>query len=142
MIRNTIIEIVIVILFVIISIPTWQFFNNNISIASQIENRFNLKLAINNQDGYDNVIVDNTYSIAKNYELILTTDQNCDDLTITINTKSYPLHTFSKIEGGSNYQYILAIDTLKASRKGYKINLNLEDPTINYYYSLIELTEI
>ena len=68
MIRNTKIEIIIVILFVIISIPVWQLLSNNLekNLASAIKANTRLELILNKINDYDNLIVNNTDQSVKN----------------------------------------------------------------------------
>lgn len=143
MIRNTKIEIISIILFTIISIPLWIYFKQelNSQLALAIEEETNLELVLNNIDGYDNVIVDNTYQINKKYRILLVTDKNCDNSYITINKIQYKLNDFKKEKTDNNYIYILAAKTIKGTRDGYKIDLDLQNKDVNYYYKLEELTD-
>ena len=142
MIRNTKIEIIIVILFVIISIPVWQLLSNNLekNLASAIKANTRLELILNKINDYDNLIVNNTDQSVKRYQVVLITEKNCDNTSIIINNRKYLLKDLKKEEREEGYAYILATDDLKASRKGYKITSNLRHNKTNYYYKLEELT--
>lgn len=142
LIRRRKIEIILVLLFVIISIPLWQYLEKelNARLTNALEEETKLELALNHVGGYDNVIVNNAYTVDKKYELLLITNKNCNDLTITMNQSKYLLADFFKEKDENNYVYTLAIDDIKGSRKGYKIILNLENKDISYYYKLEELT--
>ena len=89
MIRNTKIEIIIVILFVIISIPVWQLLSNNLekNLASAIKANTRLELILNKINDYDNLIVNNTDQSVKRYQVVLITEKNCDNTSIIINNK-------------------------------------------------------
>ena len=142
MIRNTKIEIIIVILFVIISIPVWQLLSNNLekNLASAIKANTRLELILNKINDYDNLIVNNTDQSVKRYQVVLITEKNCDNTSIIVNNRKYLLKDLKKEEREEGYAYILATDDLKASRKGYKITSNLRHSKTNYYYKLEELT--
>ena len=47
---------------------------------------------------------------------------------------------FPKETREDEYVYIIDTNTLQASRKGYKIILNLNKKDVNYHYELEELT--
>ena len=70
---------------------------------------------------------------------MLITEENCNDLVITMNNNEYVLANFFQENGKEGYIYTLATDDIKGSRKGYKITLNLENKDISYYYKLEEL---
>lgn len=143
MIRNTKIEIILIIIFIIISIPLWIYFKQelNSKLALATKNETNLELVLNNIDGYDNVIVNNAYQVNKKYRILLITEENCDNLYITINKAKYKLSDFSKEKIDNNYIYILTTKTIKGTRDGYKIDLDLQNKNVNYYYKLEELTD-
>ena len=140
MIKYTKIEIAIVIIFVILSIPLWNFLNkkltSNLTMALEQETR--LELIQNNVDGYDNLIVNNGYTEEKIYQLLLVTESNNDYTSIMINGKTYQLKDFTKKQKDNLYAYILITDTIKQTRKGYKIDLNFDNNEIIYYYELKE----
>lgn len=142
-IRNTYIEIVFIIIFIIISIPLWKYLNQklNVSLAETIKAETNLELVLNNKDGYDNVIVNNAYQIPKKYQVLLIADKDCNNELITINGINYQLKDFLAKEENGNYAYVLATNTVKGSRNGYKIDTNLSNKNIKYYYELEELAD-
>lgn len=140
MINKTIFEIIIIILFTILSIPVWNHYRNNINLANSLVNENKLKLAINNVDGYDNVIVENKYTNEEKYRLLLITEKDCDYIAISINKQNYLLKDFPKEKKNNHYVYTLATDYIKSSRKGYKIMTNLKELAIIYSYKLEELT--
>lgn len=140
MINKTIFEIIIIILFTILSIPVWNHYRNNINLANSLVNENKLKLAINNVDGYDNVIIENEYTNEEKYRLLLITEKDCDYIAISINKQNYLLKDFPKEKKNNYYVYTLATDYVKSSRKGYKIMTNLKELAIIYSYKLEELT--
>ena len=64
MIINTKIEITLIIIFVIVSIPLWFYLKQelNSQLALAIEGETKLDLFLNNIDGFDNVIVNNDFT--------------------------------------------------------------------------------
>ena len=143
MIRNTIIEIVFIIVLVSLSIPVWKTFNTriNTTIAYLQEKNRSIELLFNKTDKYDSVVVNNAHSSEAKYQVLLVTSKPCGNNTITINGKTYKLNTFFKIQKGNLYEYAIATDKIVSSRRGYKIVLNVNND-VNYYYKLAELTEI
>ena len=142
MIRDTFIEIAIIIIFVIASMFMWPILSknwkDNLTNALASENK--LELILNNVGGYDNVIVSNGYKSNKEYAIMLVTEKNCDSEFISINKQVYQLMNFPKETREDEYVYIIDTNTLQASRKGYKIILNLTKKDVNYHYELEELT--
>ena len=143
MIRNTIIEIAIIIALVGLSIPVWKNFNENINttIAYLQEKNTSLELTYKSTQEYDSVVVNNSHSNEAEYQVLLVTSEDCDNNTITINGKTYKLNTFFKKQKGNLYEYAIATDKIVSTRRGYKIVLNVNND-VNYYYKLAELTEI
>lgn len=141
MIKYTKIEIFLVIVFLILSIPLWNYLKNeldsNYTLAIDEEN--DLDLYLNNVDGYDNVIVSNSILELKKYRLLLVSDKNIDGSTITINNIKYKLSNYIKED--NNYIYVLTTNSVKGTRYGYKIDLDLQNKNVNYYYTLEELTD-
>ena len=141
MIKYTKIEIFLVIVFLILSIPLWNYLkkelDSNYTLAIDEEN--DLDLYLNNVDGYDNVIVSNSILELKKYRLLLVSDKNIDGSTITINNIKYKLSNYIKED--NNYIYILTTNSVKGTRNGYKIDLDLQNKNVNYYYTLEELTD-
>ena len=72
MIRNTILEIAIVILLVIITMFIWPILNKNMnySLTNALAHESELELILNNVGGYDNVIVNNSYRTNKEYAVL------------------------------------------------------------------------
>lgn len=143
MIKYTKIEICLIILFLIISIPLWKYLekqlNENYTLAVNAET--SLSLYLNNTDDYDNVIVDNSYLIFKKYALLLKVSENIDKEYITINNIKYKISNFSKQKIDNNHIYTLTTKIIKGTRNGYKIDLDLSDKSINYSYSIKEITD-
>ena len=141
MIKYTKTEIFLVIVFLILSIPLWNYLKNeldsNYTLAIDEEN--DLDLYLNNVDGYDNVIVSNSILELKKYRLLLVSDKNIDGSTITINNIKYKLSNYIKED--NNYIYVLTTNSVKGTRDGYKIDLDLQNKNVNYYYTLEELTD-
>ena len=86
------------------------------------------------------MIVSNGYKSNKEYAIMLVTEKNCDSEFISINKQVYQLMDFPKETREDEYVYIIDTNTLQASRKGYKIILNLTKKDVNYHYELEELT--
>ena len=86
------------------------------------------------------MIVSNGYKSNKEYAIMLVTEKNCDNEFISINKQVYQLMDFPKETREDEYVYIIDTNTLQASRKGYKIILNLTKKDVNYHYELEELT--
>ena len=141
MIKYTKIEIFLVIVFLIFSIPLWNYLKNELdsNYTLAIEDATSLDLYLNNVDGYDNVIVSNSILELKKYRLLLVSDKNIDGSTITINNIKYKLSNYIKED--NNYIYILTTNSVKGTRNGYKIDLDLQNKNVNYYYTLEELTD-
>lgn len=141
-IRKKIIEILIVTLIVIISIPTWNYFNKTIDMNLQktLASLNNLELKLNNIDGYDNVIVNNSSMTNKKYQLSLITEKNCDNIKITINEQTKLLKDYPHKKESNTYVYTITEGTIKGSQQGYKITFNLNRNMIHYYYELKDLT--
>ena len=143
MIRNTKIEIILIVLFIIISIPLWFYLKQelNSNFTQAIASETKLDLILNNNDGFDNVIVNNAYQVNKKYRILLVVDENCDHSDIIINKVKYQLDSFEKKQVDDSYVYILTTKTIKGTRDGYKIDLDLQNKSVNYYYKLEELTD-
>lgn len=141
-IKAKIIEILIVILIVIISIPTWNYFNKKIdtNLEKTLASINNLELKTNNIDGYDNVIVSNSSTTNKKYQLLLITDQNYNNIKITINENTRLLEDYPHKREENFYVYTISEEAIKGSQRGYKITLNVNKNMLNYHYELKELT--
>ena len=141
MIKYTKTEIFLVIVFLILSIPLWNYLKNELdsNYTLAIEDATSLDLYLNNVDGYDNVIVSNSILELKKYRLLLVSDKNINGSTITINNIKYKLSNYIKED--NNYIYVLTTNSVKGTRNGYKIDLDLQNKNVNYYYTLEELTD-
>lgn len=141
MIKYTKIEIFLVIVFLILSIPLWNYLKNELdsNYTLAIEDATSLDLYLNNVDGYDNVIVSNSILELKKYHLLLVSDKNINGSTITINNIKYKLSNYIKED--NKYIYTLTTNSVKGTRNGYKIDLDLQNKNVNYYYTLEELTD-
>ena len=72
LIRGKIIEIAVVIVFVIITIPVWQAFDKKISAANVTTMEdYNMNFDVTNLNTLDRIIVSNDYYINKNYTIYL-----------------------------------------------------------------------
>ena len=138
LIFHTIIEIIIVLVFVFLSIPLWQFLSNhfNNGLNRTISASMPLELMLNHVDGFDNVIVNNGYHINKSYQVLLVADKNCNEEIITINGVKSKLENFQNYKEDDTYIYILDSNNIKASRVGYKIDTKIDEENINYHYEL------
>ena len=138
LIFHTIIEIIIVLVFVFLSIPLWQFLSNhfNNGLNRTISTSMPLELMLNHVDGFDNVIVNNGYQINQSYQVLLVADKNCNEEIITINGVKSKLENFQNYKEDDTYIYILDSNNIKASRVGYKIDTKIDEENINYHYEL------
>ena len=138
MIFHTIIEIIIVLVFVFLSIPLWQFLSNhfNNELNRTISTSMPLELMLNHVDGFDNVIVNNGYHINQSYQVLLVADKNCNEEIITVNGVKSKLENFQNYKEDDTYIYILDSNNIKASRVGYKIDTKIDEENINYHYEL------
>ncbi len=140
-IKTKIIEILIIILIVIISIPTWNYFNRKIEMNLQktLAGLNNLELKTNNVDGYDNVIVGNSSTTNRKYQLLLIADKNYNNIKITINENTKLLENYPHKKEKDFFVYIISEEAIKGSQRGYKITLNINKNMLNYHYKLKEL---
>ena len=138
LIFHTIIEIIIVLVFVFLSIPLWQFLSNhfNNELNRTISASMPLELMLNHVDGFDNVIVNNGYHINQSYQVLLVADKNCNEEIITVNGVKSKLENFQNYKEDDTYIYILDSNNIKASRVGYKIDTKIDEKNINYHYEL------
>ena len=138
MIRNTYIEIFLIVIFIILSIPLWHILSTrwHLSLAETIKYETKLELIRNDIDGYDNIIVNNSSEITKKYQLLLVLDEICNNDYIIINSQKYQLKDLQSKKQNDKYIYVLATGTVKQSRNGYKVVNNFP----KYYYILEEIT--
>ena len=80
MIRNTIIEMGIIIIFIAASFFIWPYFQEELdyNLVNALEKETKLELLLNNVGGYDNVIVNNEYSTNETREITTDTTENME----------------------------------------------------------------
>ena len=112
LIRGRIIEIIIVILLLLGSIPVWKSFESHISKAE----------------------------VNKDYKIFLKVNKNVDkeNSYLKINGKTYNLEDFYKKNKKGYYIYTIISDNIIASTKTYLVEPILEGNNINYSYILEE----
>lgn len=144
LIRGKIIEITLVIVFVLISIPVWQNFEKKVSEANvtTLED-YNIKFdVIHNKT--DKIIINNDYYINKNYKIFLITNKKIEqeNSKIIINNKEYNINEFYQGRVMNNYVYTLIDDYILAETTYYEIKPILSNKDINYKYMFEESADI
>ncbi len=143
-IRQTKIEIFIISIIIVLSIPLWYktSFNWNYSLATIINSVEKLELIRNNTSGYENIIINNNFNKTKKYQVLLITPNNCNNEFIMINDYIYQLKDLLIKSDSQNYTYLIATDSLNLQSQKYQIINNLAKKNITYYYILEELNDI
>ena len=143
LIRGKIIEIAVVIVFVIITIPVWQAFDKKISAANVTTMEdYNMNFDVTNLNTLDRIIVSNDYYINKNYTIYLVVNNmiNQEKSNIIINNELYKLEDFYSKKEKNNYVYTLVSDYLTASSALYDIKPEINGENNNYTYIFEEKT--
>jgi len=137
LIRGKILEIAVVIVLVILTIPVWQSFDKKISAANVTTlDDYNINFNILNLKDTDRILVSNEYSINKKYTIYLViNDENLVNSNITINNQEYKLEDFYYKKDNNKYVYTLVNDHIAASLTIYDIKI--ESKTENTKYSYI-----
>lgn len=137
LIRGKIIEITVVIVMVLLSIPVWDSFEDKISAANIMEiDDYNVSFDVTTDGNTDNIIVDNEYYINKQYKVLLVVDRKVDEenSNITINGKVYELSDFYYEKNRNNNIYTLVSDYIVADKVTYNITPNISGDNNNYSY--------
>ncbi len=141
LIRGKIIEIIVVILLVLGSIPVWESFESRISKAEVMTlDDFNLNFKINNYSDMEQLVISNDYSLNKDYKIFLKVNKNVDkeNSYLKINGKTYNLEDFYKKNKKGYYIYTIISDNIIANTKTYLVEPILKGNNINYSYILEE----
>ena len=140
-IRGRIIEIIIVVLMVLATIPIWNSFQERYSMANiAISDEYSLKFKVNNDNNADNLVVQNDYYIFKNFKVYLKVKNKLEGNTLVfINNVPHNLDEFSREKKHNGYLYTLVVDSMYGGTKNYSINVILDDKNINYNYVLEEI---
>ena len=141
LIRGRIIEIIIVLLFVLVSIPIWKAFQERYSMANVTTmDEYNLKFKVNKYENTDNLLVQNDYYLFKNFKVFLKVDDNLDENTqVIINGIVHSVDEFSKEKKNNEYLYTLLVDSMYGGIKNYSIDVILANNNVNYNYVLEEI---
>ena len=133
LIRGKIVEITIVLVMVIVSIPVWNTFGKKISNANVIDiDQFNLAFAILDNGNSDTLTVTNDYRLNKSFRIVLRV--NIDNSSIIVNDKSYKLADFEQYKKGAYYYFNIVTDYVVAETLKYDVTPNLDGNIINYAY--------
>lgn len=133
-------EIIIVIILVIATIPVWMNFDERISKAAimSIDN-YNLDFSIEEASNMDIIYISNDYYINKSYRLLLKLSKDVDtSSTIIINKRRHDLDDFFRYESGGYYFYTLSADHISGELIVFQIEPRLMGKDVNYTYVLEE----
>ena len=137
LIRGRIIEIIIVLLFVLVSIPIWKAFQERYSMANVTTMD---EFKVNKYENTDNLLVQNDYYLFKNFKVFLKVDDNLDENTqVIINGIAHSVDEFSKEKKNNEYLYTLLVDSMYGGIKNYSIDVILANNNVNYNYVLEEI---
>ncbi len=137
MIRGKVIEIIIVVILVIATIPVWQNFNKKMSSADITTLKdYNLKFSVSNTDNSDIVTISNDYYNNKSYKLLMKVNKDLDinSSKLVINNILYSLNDFTKYEEDDYYYYILANNYISGTSISYEIEPKFMGKSIYYAY--------
>ena len=136
LIKARIVEIMVVIVLVLVTIPVWQMFSAKIgSVEVKTLDDYNLNFDIANLSYTDRIIVDNPYNLNKNYKIYLVSNSKINNnATIMINNEAYKISDFINLKKGSKYSYTLIDSNIAHSRKTYDIAVFSSTDNINYNY--------
>lgn len=140
-IKGKIIEIAIVSIFVIVSVPIWQGFEKKISQANVTTLAdYNLKYSITNNNGLEIINVLNKYYINKNYKILLRTSKDIDirKSKIVINGITHFMDDFNIEKKGGYYTFTIISDYITADNHEFIINTKFAGDNIYYTYILEE----
>lgn len=141
LIRGRIIEIIVVIVLVVCSIPIWQNFERKISSASiTTADDYNLSFKVEKNGNKELLTVNNNYHINKTYKIQLELDKNVspDDIIISINGENYYLDNFDKKEKRNKQIYTLINNYISFITNTYEIELKTPLKNLSYTYNFEE----
>lgn len=141
LIRGRIIEIIVVIVLVVCSIPIWQNFERKISSASiTTADDYNLSFKVEKNGSKELLTVNNNYHINKTYKIQLELDKNVspDDIIISINGENYYLDNFDKKEKRNKQIYTLINNYISFITNTYEIELKTPLKNLSYTYNFEE----
>lgn len=141
LIRGKIIEIIVVIVLVVCSIPIWQNFERKISAASiTTADDYNLSFKVEKNGSKELLIVNNNYHINKTYKIQLELDKNVspNDIIISINGENYYLDNFDKKEKRNKQIYTLINNYISFITNTYEIELKTPLKNLSYTYNFEE----
>lgn len=136
LIRYRIVEIIVVIVLVVLTIPIWQRFDSLISKADITTlDDYNLNFRVEKKDA-DIITINNDYYINKNFKiyLMLKAKDNAKLLSIVINKKEYKLDSFLEKNSRNECIYTLIDDYITAGSLRYEIILKFTENNIKYDY--------
>ena len=151
LIRNYVLEIVVVIIFVVVSYPIWKLLDKSemAKIASSYANMNYLYLDIDKyvstNDFYDAVTIWNETNTKRGYDLVvkIEKDSTVEDLEVMINDKKYSLKNKKYKEDNKYIYYKLIKGTLVGGNVTYNIDYLSDDIDYsNVLYELIENREV
>ena len=137
LIRGRIIEIIIVILLVLSSIPVWKSFENHISKAEITTlDDLNLEFNIKNNSNGEQLVVNNNYNFNKEYKIFFQVNKNInkENSFIKINGLVYKLEDFYCKTKRGNYIYTIINDNIASDSKSYLVEPIIQGNNINYSY--------
>lgn len=145
LIRHYVCEIFVVILFVIISIPVWEQLDKSgiANIANSYHTMDYLYLDIDkyvsDKEFEDVIAVVNDTNTIRGYELVLkiSKDKITDEMIVNINEEIKLLENLKYSEDEEYNYYILAEDSVVASKNDYKVMFINSDITYNEVEYLI-----
>ncbi|MBE6161028.1 MAG: hypothetical protein E7158_02235 [Firmicutes bacterium] len=151
LIRNYVLEIVVVVIFVIISYPVWKLLDKSemAKIASSYANMNYLYLDIDKyvstNDFYDAVTIWNETNTKRGYDLVVKIEKESidDNLEVIINDKKYSLNSKKYKEDNKYIYYKLVKGTVVGGNVTY--NIDYLSDNINYTnvtYEIIESREV
>ncbi len=146
LIRGIILEISMVLILVIVSIPVWLSFEKKISAAHITTlDDYNLVFKVTkNGDKEEYITVTNEYPINKVYTIKLKVNKKLDEVgsILTINNTGYSLSNFKEEYKRNNYYYTIVTDYITSTMHTYTIRPNLKGQDVNYSYVFEENTYI
>lgn len=141
LIRERIIEIVIVLILVVTSIPVWNNFDKKISEANILTaDDCNLEFNHKNKGPKDILTVNNNYHINKKYKIFLELDKNIDITSseIIINNKTYKLSDFYKETKRNKNIFTIVNEYITYLSSIYEVELKIDANDVYYTYNFEE----
>lgn len=140
LIRARIIEIFVVIILVIATLPIWHNFDEKVSAATvNSYDNLNLNFYTYKYNNSDRIIVNNSHDITKKYKInIVTKNQISNDTIIEINNKKYSIGQFYQLRKNQNYIYTIVNNEITHDQKLYEIKHNLKENGVKFTYNFEE----